>query len=67
MCLLRTPSEVNALHEHVCFENISRSEFVATFITIKTPYQEYDTSVWSVHVHFENTTLGECVATLVTI
>ena len=48
MCPLTTPSEVDALHEHVCFENISRNECVVTFITNKTPYQVYNTSVSSV-------------------
>ena len=45
---LTTPSEVDALREHVCFENISRNECVVTFITNKTPYQVYNTSVSSV-------------------
>ena len=45
---LTTPSEVDALREHVCFENISRNECVVTFITNKTPYQVYNASVSSV-------------------
>ena len=65
---LTTPSEVDALREHVCFENISRNECVVTFITNKTPYQVYNTNVLTIeHVHFENASWGGCVATLVTI
>ena len=47
---LTTPSEVDALREHVCFENISRNECVVTFITNKTPYQVYNTSVSSMGI-----------------
>ena len=47
---LTTPSEVDALHEHVCFENISWNECVVTFITNKTPYQVYNTSVLSMYI-----------------
>ena len=69
MYLLTTPSEVDALREHVCFENISRNECVVTFITNKTPYQVYNTCALQCIelVYFENASWGGYFATLVTI